>query len=216
MPIHIDRSATRGTVADPRDALVAAATRRGESLTALSTMLGRNAAYLQQYVRRGTPRVLDARDRRLLAQHLGLDEVALGGTVRDAALRLPVLDIAASAGPGSLVDEEVAVGAGTLDAALARSLGLRPGQGSVIGVRGDSMEPGIMAGDQLVVNAGDRRPDAAGGVYIIRVDGVVMVKRVSGRGGALVAVSDNPAADPVPDLPIEVIGRVVWQMRRPR
>lgn len=216
MPIPIDRSAARMPATDPREALVAEAERRGESLTSLSTMLGRNAAYLQQYVRRGTPRVLDARDRRLLAQHLGMDEVALGGTVRDAALRLPVLDIAASAGPGSLVDEEVAVGAGTIDAALARSLGLRPGQGSVIGVRGESMEPGIMAGDQLVVNAADRRPDAAGGVFVIRIDGAVMVKRVVRQGGRLVATSDNPAADPVPDLPIEVIGRVVWQMRRPR
>jgi repressor LexA len=201
---------------DPREVLATAAARRGESLTALSTMLGRNAAYLQQYVRRGSPRVLDARDRRLLALHLGVEEARLGGVVRDAALRLPVLDVAASAGPGSLVEDEVEVGVGTIDAVLARSLGLLPGQASVIGVRGDSMAPGIMAGDQLVVNEADRRPDTGGSVYVIRVDGAIMVKRVRRAGGRLEAASDNPAADPVPDLPVEVIGRVVWQMRRPR
>jgi phage repressor protein C with HTH and peptisase S24 domain len=200
---------------DARETLVTAAERRGESLAALSNMLGRNTTYLAQYVRRGSPRVLDAGDRKLLAQHLDIDEARLGGTVRDAALRLPVLDVAASAGPGSLVEDDVVVGAGTVDAVLARSLGLRPGQGSVIGVRGDSMAPGILAGDQLVVNAADRRPDASGGVFVIRVDDVVMVKRVRRSGSRLQATSDNPTADPVPDLPIEVIGRVVWQMRRP-
>lgn len=200
--------------ADPRQVLVSEARRRGESLAALSAMLGRNTAYLGQYVGRGSPRVLDARDRKLLALHLGVDETRLGGTVRDAALRLPVLDVAASAGPGSLVEEDVVIGAGTVDAVLARSLGLRPGQGSVIGVRGDSMAPGILAGDQLVVNAAQCRPDASGGVYVIRIDGAVMVKRVRQRGKRLEVTSDNPAADPVPDLPIEVIGRVVWQMRR--
>jgi repressor LexA len=200
---------------DPRTTLTQTAARRGESLSALSVMLGRNPMYLAQYVRLGSPRVLDAGDRHRLAVHFGIDEMLLGGAVRDAALRLPVLDIAASAGPGSLVEDDVVVGAGTVDAALARSLGLRSGQASVIGVRGDSMAPGIVAGDQLVVNAADTRPDAGGGVYVIRVDGAVMVKRVRRVGARLEATSDNPAADPVPDLPIEVIGRVVWQMRRP-
>ena len=51
----------------PRDALDRLAQARGTSLAALSRMLGRNLAYLQQYVRRGTPRALPERDRRLLA-----------------------------------------------------------------------------------------------------------------------------------------------------
>lgn len=200
---------------DPREVLLAEARRRGESLAALSGMLGRNSSYLGQYVTRGSPRVLDARDRKLLAQHLGVDEVRLGASVRDAALRLPVLSVAASAGPGSLVEDEVVVGVGTVDAVLARSLGLRHGLASVIGVRGDSMAPGILDGDQLVVNEADRRPDATGAVYVIRIDEAIMVKRVRREAGGLVATSDNPAADPVPTLPIEVIGRVVWLMRRP-
>ena len=43
---------------DPRAALAVLATTRGDSLAALSAMLGRNAAYLQQYVKRGSPRRL--------------------------------------------------------------------------------------------------------------------------------------------------------------
>lgn len=51
---------------------------RGASLAALSRMIGRNAAYLQQYVERGTPRRLAEDDRLALAQHFRVDERELG------------------------------------------------------------------------------------------------------------------------------------------
>lgn len=62
---------------DPRSALLAAATARGVALSALSQMIGRNAAYLNQYVRRGTPKRLPERERRLLADFLELKPSAL-------------------------------------------------------------------------------------------------------------------------------------------
>lgn len=201
---------------DARATLTERAAARGESLSALSRMIGRNVAYLGQFVTRGTPRVLDPGDRRLLADHLGIDEALLGGTVPKRPLRLPILDVAASAGSGSLIEDEAMVGVGTMDAELARQLGLQAGSASVIAVRGDSMAPGIMAGDQIVVDEASRRPDATGGVYVIRIDGMVMVKRVRRHGRGLIATSDNPAAPPVPRGTVEIIGRVVWQMRRPR
>ena len=51
---------------------------------------------------------------------------------------------------------------------------------------------------------------------VIRIEGAVMVKRVSAGEGRLVAESDNEAAVPVPDGEIEVVGRVVWRMGAPR
>jgi repressor LexA len=199
---------------DPRDALIALAGERRHSLTALSAMLGRNQAYLSQYVTRGSPRQLPERERRLLADHFGVADTVLGGEARrDAAVRLPRLDVAASAGPGANVDSEVELGAAYLPVELAESLGLRGG--SVIRVRGSSMEPGLIDGDQIVVDTGQRSPGAAGGIFVIRADGVVMVKRVRREGGRLLAVSDNPDAPSVPPGPIDVIGRVVWQMRVP-
>lgn len=206
--------------ADARATVVQHAGARGETLKALSLMLGRNAAYLQQFVRRGSPRVLDGRDRQLLADHFGIDEDLLGGDLPARPLRLPVLDIAASAGPGTLVEAEVVVGAGTIDGDLARQLGLRPGRASILGVRGDSMAPGLLAGDQIVVDETSRQPRAEGGIYVIRIgsaaEGVVLVKRVARRGDVLVVTSDNPATPPVGEGPVTVLGRVVWQMRRPR
>lgn len=202
---------------DPRSALATLAAARGDSLAALSAMLGRNAAYLQQYVRRGSPRVLGERDRRLLSAYLGVSETVLGApAAQDAGFRIRKLDVAASAGPGALVDGEIALGTDVIDLALARRLGLKDGQAAIIRVRGSSMEPGLLDGDHIVVNTADRTPSARAAVYVIRIDDAVMVKRVALVGGALVATSDNPAAGAVPDGRIVVIGRVVWQMREPR
>ena len=41
---------------NPREKLADLARERGESLAALSRMLGRNASYLQQYITKGSPR----------------------------------------------------------------------------------------------------------------------------------------------------------------
>ena len=57
---------------DPaRTRLVALSAERGVSLSALSGLLGRNAAYIQQYIRRGSPRQLDEQDRSVLARFFG-------------------------------------------------------------------------------------------------------------------------------------------------
>ncbi|WP_242095401.1 hypothetical protein [Sphingomonas sp. CROZ-RG-20F-R02-07] len=58
--------------------LVPIAEKRGHSLTHLSRLLGRNAAYLQQHVARGAPKRLDPDDRRRLAIYLEVDERELG------------------------------------------------------------------------------------------------------------------------------------------
>jgi hypothetical protein len=57
------------------EALVA---RDSESLAALSRMIRKNPAYLQQYVKRGTPEWLHEDDRLLLAKYFQIDERRLG------------------------------------------------------------------------------------------------------------------------------------------
>ena len=61
-----------------RAAIQGLAAKAGVSLAALSRMLGRNDAYLQQFVQRGTPRVLAEADRRQLAEFFGVPETRLG------------------------------------------------------------------------------------------------------------------------------------------
>lgn len=197
---------------DPRRRLGELAAEQGESLAALSRLLGRNDAYLQQWMTRGSPRVLGERDRRVLADYLGVAEVELGGAPA-ALLKVPRLDVAASAGPGTVTDGEALLGLDSFPAELVRALGVRDGAASVIRVSGDSMAPGLADGDRLLIDAGNRAPDAKGGVYVVRIDGVLLVKRVRREGRRLVVTSDNPEAAAVPTGAVEVVGRAVWQMR---
>lgn len=54
----------------------------GRSLAYLSGVIGRNASYLQQYLKRGSPRVLPEMDRRLLAAYFDVDETEIGAPER--------------------------------------------------------------------------------------------------------------------------------------
>ena len=64
---------------------------RGVSLSSLSEMLGRNPSYLQQFIRKGSPRKLEEGDRATLAQFFGVDEGELLDTagVKDKSYTTP-------------------------------------------------------------------------------------------------------------------------------
>ncbi|MFV0625071.1 helix-turn-helix transcriptional regulator [Sphingomonas sp. ac-8] len=199
-----------------RAALAALVAERGESLAGLSRLLGRNAAYLQQYLERGSPRLLHEEDRAKLARYFGVAEVQLGGPTVAASVTVPRLDLAASAGPGTLVDEEMAAPL-RLDAAFARGLGAKPEALSMIAVRGDSMLPTLADGDAILVDTGAR--SGGEGIQVVRHDGVLLVKRLRRRGATVELVSDNPDYPPIAVAVgdrLEIVGRVVWMSRRLR
>jgi hypothetical protein len=56
-------------MSDPRSVLERLCVERGEDFAGLSRMLGRNAAYIQQFVRRGVPKRLRDIERRKLARY---------------------------------------------------------------------------------------------------------------------------------------------------
>ncbi len=204
---------------DPRAALDALVTRNGESYAALSRMIGRNDAYLQQYVRRGTPRTLAESDRRALAAYFGVPESRLGGgETHSPVVAVRSLDVAAAAGAGGLMDEEGRGAQRQFDAALLRHLGVRPGDASVIRVTGDSMVPTLEHGDEILVDRGKRVPGRRGALFVLRLEGVLMVKRLAREGERIMIASDNPAFPPIRPQPVsavEVIGRVAWLGRVP-
>ena len=142
---------------DVRAAVARLAAERGASLSELSRLLGRNPAYMQQYIERGSPRRLSEGDRATLARYLGVSEAALGGPVPRELVAVPRIDARASAGPGGIVEEDRGDGAMRIDAALLRQLRVRPGNASVIAVAGDSMLPTLADGDTILVDGGDRR-----------------------------------------------------------
>lgn len=203
---------------DPRVRLAALVAQSGQSYGALSRMLRRNEAYLQQYVKRGTPRILAERDRKLLAAFFRIDEAELGAPAPAPPLIVAVrrLDIEASAGPGALAEDDHEAGAAHFDASLLARLNVHPADAAEIRARGDSMAPLIHDGDLMLVDERDRRVTAHPAIFVIRIDGALMVKRVARAGPDLIVTSDNPAAPPIaPQSPatVDVIGRVVWLSR---
>jgi phage repressor protein C with HTH and peptisase S24 domain len=203
---------------------------RGENYADLSRLIGRNPAYIQQFIKRGTPRKLDEEDRRVLARYFGVPEQMLGGATAPAAaparmrgmpavVAVPRLALGASAGLGSLDEDEQAAGVMAFDARWLRHLGVRPQRVSIIRVDGESMAPTLNDGDDIMVDHDDDAGRLRDGVYVLRLDGVLMVKRVAmgPRRGWFSVVSDNPHypdwADIDPAL-VDIVGRVVWSGRR--
>ncbi len=216
----------------PREILADLIARRGENYGALSRLLGRNAAYIQQYIKRGTPKKLDETDRRTLARYFGVDEALLGGPdpqeppgqAREGGYRaiasVPRLMLAASAGAGALTGEEFRNGAVGFDRRWLRSLGLTPENLSIIAVQGESMSPTLNNGDTIMVDRGDGAERLRDGIYVLRLDDALMVKRVAlppRRGLDVFTVSsDNPhypSWENVDRSLVDIVGRVVWSAR---
>lgn len=179
------------------------------SLAALSRMLRRNPAWLQQYLRRGSPKLLPEAERGRLARFFGVDEALLGGPAQ-RLVAVPALEVAASAGAGRLVDGEAAALAHYPAETLA-ALGIAAGDASEIAVEGDSMAPTLCDGDRILVDRRRRRPGAAEAIWVIRLDDTLLVKRLVGEGARWRIVSDNPAwEDVVCDrTAVDVLGRVM-------
>ena len=203
---------------------------RGENYADLSRLIGRNPAYIQQFIKRGTPRKLDEDDRRVLARYFGVPETLLGGGDRadpapvrargaPAVVAVPRLALGASAGNGSLDEDERAQGVMAFDARWLRHLGVRPQRVSIIRVDGESMAPTLNDGDDIMVDHDDDAQRLRDGVYVLRLDGVLMVKRIvmGPLRGRFSVLSDNPHYPDWMDIDpalVDIVGRVMWTGRR--
>ncbi|HCW62337.1 MULTISPECIES: S24 family peptidase [Sphingobium] len=203
---------------------------RGDNYADLSRLIGRNAAYIQQFIKRGTPRKLDEDDRRVLARYFGVSEDMLGGVASaapaplrgrglPAVVSVPRLALGASAGGGTLDDDERTAGVMAFDARWLRHLGVRPQRVSIIRVDGESMAPTLSDGDDIMVDHDDDADRLRDGVYVLRLDGVLMVKRIAmgPLRGRFSVLSDNahyPDWTDIDPALVDIVGRVVWTGRR--
>lgn len=197
---------------------------RGDDYASLSRLLNRNAAYIQQFIKRGSPRKLDEDDRRTLSRYFGIDESVLGATavapVADTGLALvPRFKIGASAGPGSVVEDQHATGQIAFDPVWLRGMGLRAGNLSMIQVDGDSMRPALNDGDEILVDRNIRTDKLRNGIYVLRMDDTLIVKRIAltHNGNGISVRSDNkayPSIEECDPSSISIVGRVVWVGRR--
>ena len=208
----------------------------GTSLTEASLAIGKNKAYLQQYLSRGMPKVLSFQDSARLGELLGRDPDEFRHAeqpprkpwtrkrrqdARPALVRIPVVEVEASAGPGALADEFVVEKASwTLPVDMIRHEGhARPEDMRILMVRGDSMEPEMREGDRLLVDTGRRSP-GTGEMCVLWDGNGLVVKRIEpvhGDGPPRLRLrSANPAYEPYTCLAeeVHVVGKVVWTLNR--
>lgn len=133
---------------------------------------------------------------------------------------VPRSAVRASAGYGAFAQESAGHAYFGFDERWLRSLtGSRSDQLSIVRVEGDSMAPTLNAGDDILVDGGDGAARLRDGIYVIRAEDVLVVKRVALHpvGRTVTLQSDNPA---YPDWPncdldsIHFLGRVIWAGRK--
>ena len=195
---------------------------RGGSLAALSRLIGRNPAYLQQYVTRGSPRHLDEPDLLKIAEFLDVPRRVIatrpsGAPASEAAgdradwVEVPRLPLDASAGPGAFSAEEISFDAFRFSRRWLREMGLESADLTAIRVEGDSMEPTLRSGDEIFVDRNKRQGE---GIHVVRIGDALHVKQVQASApGRITLISANAGYAPI-DLArdeVEVIGRVVWK-----
>lgn len=187
----------------------------GEGCASVSRLIGRNPAYIQQFIKRGVPRRLGESDRRLLARHFRVAEALLGGPEDSpplapaSALPPDVVPIPfLQAGPSAtlLIDRHM----------LDRLHGDRAQLAALV-IDGDSMAPTLLAGDSVLIDCSDTRTPRDG-IYVIGADGGLLVKRLSVHpvSHRVTILADNPAYPGFPDCDpaaIRLVGRVIWVAR---
>jgi phage repressor protein C with HTH and peptisase S24 domain len=99
---------------------------------------------------------------------------------------------------------------------IRNKLRRKPEHLALIECAGDSMEPTLLNGDELLV---DTSPTSlrVGSIYILRVGGALLAKRVQPRlDGTVLILSDNPryppeVITPSDATPLDVVGEVLWR-----
>lgn len=202
---------------------------RRSTYSDISRLIGRNPAYIQQFIKRGTPRRLDEQDRHTIARFLGISEHLLSGLPLKGAepappsgpaisVSVPRLPLGASAGGGTLDIDEGASESVAIDSRWLQEIGVRPPYVSIIRVDGESMTPTLNHGDEIMVDHSDNMDRLRDGIYVLRLDDVLLVKRVAMglRRGEFSILSDNnlyPSWTNVDPALVAIVGRVVWAGR---
>lgn len=225
----------------PRQLLVKLIANAETDLASVSRGIGKNHAYLQQYLKTGKPRELPERVREALSIHFGdvsPDMFRLSPPPSSAARSLPpairdlikidgedytllpVYDLRLSAGPGAYCgDDSEPLRWEPHRFQWLRSITASSPERLILArVDGDSMETTLFHGDHVLIDQSHRNINRDG-IYGYRVGDALNVKRVSvdPRTRLLTIISDNPRYQPYPDTnpdELDVVGRVIWLGRQ--
>ncbi len=134
------------------------------------------------------------------------------------SVAIPILDIEASGGMGSLNGSELTKDYMTVEKSYLGGFGLPTDNLKIITIRGDSMEPELTTGDLVLVH---RVPIPVeklhDGMFVVLIDDLLYIKRLQRLPGKKIKVisSNRDAYDPftVDAIDLSIIGRVVFAWR---
>jgi len=207
-----------------------------DDYASISTLIGKNHAYIQQFIKRGVPKCLRNEDLSKILKHFGKSPSYFGsaddypspgmessslkdGISANDYIQVNVYDIEAAAGVGSVADNnEVANRLAFKKSWIRSSSNATADDLAVITVSGDSMNPTLFEGDHILVdlNATQIRND---GIYVLRNDNMVLVKRISVNPISKLCTikSDNEyyqSWEGCEPEKLDILGRVIWMGRK--
>lgn len=205
-------------------------------LAQISLGIGKNVAYIQQYIKKGSPVRLPEEQRKKLALILGVDEQELtdmpisspipahlsgvsevAGKIASLFIKkdeviIEMIDATACCGDGVEALSEKVCGHWKLPTAEFNSITTgNPNNIKMLRVQGDSMQPTINDGDWVWVDISNNFI-SSDGMYLIRMATGLAVKRLQSGLSNIVIKSDNPTySDITADIgEINIIGKVVY------
>jgi phage repressor protein C with HTH and peptisase S24 domain len=146
------------------------------------------------------------------------------GGVRFGEVKIPIINVVASAGGGSDFGDGEQVDHLSFSLKMLLELG-NPDQMQIIKIEGDSMEPELASGDHVMIDQSQTK--LADGLHAVFVDGHLFVKRVHVTGRLKASLVSTNASYPAFEIQIadpddiddidqdcaRIIGRVVWAGR---
>lgn len=142
--------------------------------------------------------------------------VEIGG---DSYALIPSYDARAAAGAGGEATDAVAHRLAFRMEWLRQVTSAPVERLGVLEIDNDSMEPTLRPGDHGLIDTGQTDPAARQGIYVLRAEQGLIVKRVSidPTSGRLTLKSDNPDYETqanVRPTAVRVLGRLIWIGRR--
>ncbi|OSI24654.1 peptidase S24 [Neisseria dumasiana] len=122
------------------------------------------------------------------------DSAISDGLSEKQYITVPLYDTPASAGHGSFFDTENIIQHVPFDTAWLKREGLNQKNLVCLPIKGDSMTPGLIDGDIVLIDRARRHGD---GVFVLRIGDALRIKRVQWlANGSLRISSDNPLYQP--------------------
>jgi len=195
----------------PREALDGLISEQGETYASISRLLGRNSAYIQQFIKRGSPARLDQSDIALLALHFDVPVEMLGGKEGPTVGQRSIVKVPLLNGTGNDSRSQWRL----VDAAWLGRLCDQPASVAILPIVGEAMEPTLCNGDEVMISRVRFQESVREGLYAIRGSSEIFVRRIAidPTKNRLTVLTDHPAYPSWQGIQrkgVDIVGRVIW------